>query len=140
MPPLVPLQSQLPFSSGFALAQHRYDAAWLIYPEMATESPRIEIWKKAESPTGVVWRLTMPDGSTLAELDEPKPKPGYSYSQGDCRIDGNPRSDIVAMVKHSKAKEWSRQVERVWVADPKRKQFIPRVARGVECRNESYGV
>ncbi len=123
-----------------ATAQHRPETAWLIYPQMKGDSPRIEIWATSGGSSRFVWRLKASNGSLLAEVPEPTPKKTYSFNQGECRIDGVLRWDIVAMVKHSEKREWSQQVEQVWIADPNNKRFVIRDGRGVECRNESYGV
>ena len=123
-----------------AIAQNRPKAAWLIYPQMRGDSPRIEIWATPGRPSAFVWRLKASNGLLLAELAEPTPKETYSFSQGECRIDGVLRWDIIAMVKHSENKEWSQQVEQVWIADPINKRSVVRDGRNVECLNEGYGV
>ena len=122
------------------MAQPRPEAAWLIYPQMKGDSPRIEIWANSGVSSRFVWRLKASNGSLLTEIPEPTLKKAYSFNQGECRIDGILRWDIVAMVKHEESSEWSKHVEQIWIADPNSRRFIARDGRGVECRNENYGI
>jgi hypothetical protein len=120
--------------SGNAIAQKQDYVGWLIY-QGEKQSPAIEL-PTERGP----WRLVHHDGTLIAEMPQPPLKKGYSFNFGECRIDGLSRNDIIAMVRHSKAVEWSKDVAAVWVSDPKAKQFVARRGRGVECRNEGYGV
>lgn len=118
--------------SSFAKQQNFVE--WLIYPAQA-ESPGIELPTESGP-----WRLLRADGSLLAEMHQPRLKPGYSFNFGQCRINGFIRDDMIAMVRHVKVREWSKDVITVWIADPKTGRFTVHTGRNIECRNEGYGV
>ena len=119
---------------GAVEAKDKSFVGWLIYPTQAG-SPSIEL------PTDRgPWRLLRPDGVLIVEMGQPRLKPGYTFNFGECRIGGVIRHDLVAMVRHVKAREWSKEIEVVWIADPKAGSFIAQSGKNIECRNEGYGV
>jgi len=120
--------------SGAVVAKDQNFVGWLIYPTQAG-SPRIEL-PTERGP----WRLLRPDGELIVEMAQPRLKPGYTFNFGECRIGGVIRHDLVAMVRHVNAREWSKEVEAVWIADPKTGRFIAQSGKNIECRNEGYGV
>jgi hypothetical protein len=120
--------------SDSTIAKQQNFAGWLIYPEQA-QSPGIEL-PTERGP----WRLLRADGSLLAEMHQPRLKPGYTFNFGQCRINGFIRDDMIAMVRHVKVSEWSKDVMTVWIADPKTGRFNVQSGRNIECRNEGYGV
>jgi hypothetical protein len=124
----------LALTSGAVVAKNQNFAGWLIYPTQAG-SPSIEL-PTERGP----WRLLRPDGVLIVEMGQPRLKPGYTFNFGECRIGGVIRHDLVAMVRHVKAREWSKEVEAVWIADPKAGRFIAQSGKNFDCRNEGYGV
>ena len=129
--------SVLTASSVFA--QQRPETAWLIYPDQKN-SPAVEIWAHPSSKQEFVWRLVTREHSVLAEMREPPLPKGFSFNQGQCKIEGKFRHDVIAMVKHSDCAQWSKQVSRIWVANPLAKSFAPISTRRVVCLNEGWGV
>lgn len=120
--------------SGAVVAKDQIFVGWLIYPTQAG-SPSVEL------PTeGGPWRLLRPDGVLIVEMAQPRLKPGYTFNFGECRIGGVVRHDLVAMVRHVNAREWSKEVEAVWIAAPKAGRFTAQSGNNIECRNEGYGV
>ncbi|MBI2746250.1 MAG: hypothetical protein HYX45_11760 [Burkholderiales bacterium] len=120
--------------SSAVVAKDQNFVGWLIYPTQAG-SPSIEL-PTERGP----WRLLRPDGSLIVEMTQPRLKPGYTFNFGECRIGGVIRHDLVAMVRHVNAREWSKEVEAVWIADPEARHFIAQFGKNIECRNEGYGV
>ncbi|MBI2744211.1 MAG: hypothetical protein HYX45_01385 [Burkholderiales bacterium] len=120
--------------SGAVVAKNQNFVGWLIYPTQAG-SPSIEL-PTERGP----WRLLRPDGTLLAEMAQPRLKLGYTFNFGECRIGGVIRHDLVAMVRHVNTREWSKEVVTAWIADPKAGRFISLSGRGIECRNEGYGI
>ena len=108
--------------------------AWLIHPS-AKNSPAIELSTKEG-----LWRLLGGDRTLLVEMKAPPLKKGYVLNFGDCRIEGVLRHDFVAMVRHKPGREWSPEVFAIWIADPEKKKFRRQPGKGVECRNELYGI
>ena len=129
--------SVLTASSVFA--QQRPETAWLIYPDQKN-SPAVEIWAHPSGKREFVWRLVTQEGSVLAEMREPPLPKGFSFNQGQCKIEGKFRHDVIAMVKHSDGAQLSKQVSRIWVANPLAKSFAPISTRRVVCLNEGWGV
>jgi hypothetical protein len=126
--------SLLVLVAGHALAQNRSFVGWLIYPGQK-QSPAIDL-PTQQGP----WRLVRHDRSLIAEMPQPPLRNGYTFNFGECRVSGAVRHDLIAMVRHSKAREWSNDVAAVWVAEPNAGQFMARKIEGIECRNEGYGV
>jgi hypothetical protein len=120
-------------------AQPKPEVAWLIYPEEPS-SPSIEVWASHPGSKQFVWRLISGNGTQLAEMGEPPKPKGYSYNQGQCKIAGRFRHDVIALVKHSENSQWSRNVTRVWIASPKTKSFLAADTHGVSCLNEEWGI
>lgn len=120
--------------SGAVDAKDQNFVGWLIYPTQAG-SPSIEL-PTERGP----WKLLRPDGTLIVVMAQPRLKPGYIFNFGECRIAGVIRHDLVAMVRHVNAREWSKEVEAVWIADPKEGRFIVQSSKDIECRNEGYGV
>jgi hypothetical protein len=121
-------------ASASAFGQKQDYVGWLIYPR-EMQSPAIEL-PTEKGP----WRLVRHDRSLIVEKPQPPLKKGYEFNFGGCRVNGALRNDLIAMVRHSKAVEWSKDVAMVWIADPKVGQFVERTGQGVACRNEGYGV
>jgi hypothetical protein len=117
-----------------ALGQKQSFVGWLIYPSQK-HSPAIDL-PTEQGP----WRLLRHDRSVITEMPQPPLKKGYTFNFGECRVNSTIRHDLIAMVRHSKSREWSKDVAAVWVADPEVGQFVQREGSGVECRNEGYGV
>lgn len=115
------------------------DVAWLIFPQVR---PSAAVEVKASRPNSHerVWRLISADRKILAEMPQPSIPAGYGINYGECKIDGVLRHDILAFVKHRQNLEWSRNVRRLWQADPVAGKFRPVTSSNVECRNEGYGV
>ena len=120
--------------SGAVHAKDQSFVGWLIYPTQAG-SPSIEL-PTERGP----WRLLRPDGMLIVEMAQPRLKPVYTFNFGECRVGDVIRHDLIAMVRHVGAREWSKEVEAVWIADPKAGRFIAQSGRNIECRNEGYGV
>jgi hypothetical protein len=121
-------------SASAAGAQEKNFVAWLIYPQIRGSAVITLPTKNGP------WRLVAPDKSLIAEMKQPALKDGYSFNYGNCRVDGVLRQDLIAMVRHAANKQWSRDVSSIWIADPAAKKFVRRDPRGVDCKNERYGV
>jgi hypothetical protein len=117
-----------------ALGQKQSFVGWLIYPSQK-QSPAIDL-PTEQGP----WRLLRHDRSVITEMPQPPLRKGYTFNFGECRVNSTIRHDLIAMVRHSKSREWSKDVAAVWVADAEVGRFVEREGTGVECRNEGYGV
>ena len=124
---------------GFCFAQEKPEAAWLIHPSK-NDGYGIEIWKSESSKTGFIWRLVKSPNEILAQVDEPRLAKDYSYNQGQCKIDGEWRDDVIVVVKLSEKREYSSEISKIWVALPEKKQFSILQFKSAECRNEGYGI
>ena len=120
-------------------AQDKPFAAWVLDPTKSSGTS-IEVWPDQENPKTFAWRIVAPNGDLLATMKQPEVPRGLAVNFGQCKVAGVLRDDIFALVKHHKAKEWSLDVRSGWVADPGVKAFVPRIPKGVVCRNEGYGV
>lgn len=120
-------------------AQTKPEVAWLIYPE-GPRGPAIEVWASSPGSKQFVWRLMSSEGVQLVEMPEPPKPQGYSYNHGQCKVAGRLRYDVIALVKHSEGRQWSRDVSRLWIASPDKRAFLPADTRDVSCLNEGWGV
>jgi hypothetical protein len=126
-------------TTSSVVAQQKPETAWLIYPDQQN-SPALEIWARPSLKQEFVWRLVTHEHTVLAEMREPPLPMGFSFNQGQCKIEGKLRHDVIAMVKHSEAEQWSKHISRVWVANPLIKSFATIRTRRVVCLNEGWGV
>lgn len=119
--------------------EERPEAAWLIHPNLM-DGFAVEIWASTTSSSGFIWRLIKMPGVVLAEMDEPVAPKGYSYNQGWCKIDGEWRDDVIALVKHSEERQYSSAILEIWVAKPQDKVFSVLHPKAAECMNEGFGI
>lgn len=139
MPIFRPAIFLLVLAASSAFAQQKPETAWLIYPNQQN-SPAVEIWAHPSIKHEFVWRLVTYEHKVLAEMREPPLPIGFSFNQGQCRIEGKFRHDVIAMVKHSERRQWSKHVSRIWIANPLTNSFVPISTRSVVCLNEGWGV
>jgi len=111
-------------------------SGWLIYPEK-DKSP---VAQEVECGKEKMFRIAASDGNIIASMPVPKLPEGYEFNHGECRLNGIPRNDIIAIVRHSSEKELSTDVLNAWIADPETKSFRPVSVKGLSCFNTGYGI
>lgn len=111
--------------------------AWLIEPQRS-DSASVEVWDAPDG--GRTWRIVESSGVVLAQMKQPEVRPGYVFNWGGCRRGADSKHDVIAVVRHEENQEWSTDIAAVWLADASNHRFVPLDPRGMECRNEGYGV
>jgi hypothetical protein len=81
-----------------------------------------------------------PEWNITDAIDAPVAKEGYDLQLGACRVDGEMRGDIVALVRHSEEQEYSSDIAWKKSHDAKSGKFAD-IDRGrVDCVNPGYGL
>lgn len=111
-------------------------SGWLIYPEKE-KSPVVQ---EVECGKEKIFRIVDNSGKIIASMPFPISPKGYELNHGECQLDGKPRNDIIAIVRHSSEKEISTDVLNAWIADPETKSFRPVPVKGLSCFNTGYGI
>ena len=125
------------FTLGVASAASKPFVGWLIDPE-SSDSASVEVWGASNAERE--WRVVDRGGVVLARMKQPALPPGHAFNWGGCRVGGEARHDVIAVVRHRENQEWSAEVAAVWVVDAKKGSFVSTNPKGFECRNEGYGV
>ena len=120
-------------------AQSMPYVSWLIDPGESS-SAKIEVWPAPTPIKNYVWRLLSSDGVILAEMPQPDIPSGYTVNYGECNIDGVLRHNVIAIVRHTEKREWSKDVLSMWLANAEAKSFAKGSTHQATCRNERYGV
>ena len=66
-------------------------------------------------------------------------KYGQMFAMGDCRRDGVPLSQVVAVVNYDHSERWFDSIDSAWAYDPQRVEFVQYPVAGLECENRLYG-
>ncbi|MEK8051463.1 hypothetical protein AACH10_14515 [Ideonella sp. DXS22W] len=124
--------------SAASIAETKPWANWLIRRE-AGDGWSVEITNDSRTGSGH-WRLLDAASTEVARLAAPPLPKGHDLNLGQCKINGQLRDDVIAIVQHRKGVEWSRSVAKAWIADPKARAFSPTPTQAITCRNEGVGL
>ena len=69
-----------------------------------------------------------------------KPKKGYFYALGICKVNQEIDDRIIALVKYDPNIEWFKSSQKAWKVNIKKEKIEPFSSKGISCANEGWGL